>query len=157
MKNSTGHTPPQAPTSAGPSLPVAQPKQSKPGWQRATEVLLRSAHIVSMGLVLGGIAMGGTHETLLVPIVATVTSGLLLLTTCVLWGCLTFTQGAGWAILLKLAFLGLGNVFVGARLECYAIATFVTSIGSHMPSTWRHFTLPLRALPRAGRSGARAA
>jgi len=157
MDNSTGHTLPLAPTGAGPTLPVVRPKQSKPGWQRATEVLLRSAHIVSMGLVLGGIAMGGTRETLLVPIVATVTSGLLLLTTCVLWGCLTFTQGAGWALLLKLGFLGLGNLFEGGRLEFYAMATFVTSIGSHMPSAWRHFTLPLRALPRVGRSGAKAA
>jgi hypothetical protein len=68
---------------AAPSLPVSAPKQSKPGWQRAVEVGLRSAHILSMGLVLGGIGMGGTQETLLGPIVATVVTGLLLLATSV--------------------------------------------------------------------------
>jgi len=146
------------PTSPPPStsLPVAKPKQSKPGWQRAIEVGLRSLHIASMGLVLGGIFMGGTHDMLLVPIVATVATGLLLFATCVAWGCLTFTQGAGWALLVKLACLGLGNVFPGARLAWYLLATLVTSVGSHMPSTWRHATLPALLHP-AGKPGARTA
>ncbi len=144
-----------APTPAAGPLPVVRPKQEKPGWQRAVEVGLRSIHIVSMGLVLGGIGMGGTHDTLLVPIAFTVASGLLLLATCVAWGCLTFTQGAGWALLLKLALLGLGNVFPGARLGWYAAATLVTSIGSHMPSKWRHYTLAAALRPAGG--GARAA
>lgn len=138
------------------SLPVARPKQAKPGWQRAIEVGLRSLHIASMGLVLGGISMGGTHDTLVVPIVATVATGLLLFATCVAWGCLTFTQGAGWALLLKLGCLGLGNVFPGARLAWYLLATMVSSVGSHMPSNWRHATLPALLHP-AGKPGTRIA
>jgi hypothetical protein len=123
------------------ALPVVPPKQGKPGWKRAIEVGLRSVHIASMGLVLGGIPLGGTRETLLLPIVATVVSGLLLFATCVAWGCLTFSQGAGWALLAKMTLLGLGNLFEAARLPLYLAATAVSSVGSHMPSAWRHFTV----------------
>ncbi|HTN51129.1 MAG TPA: hypothetical protein VML50_01900 [Anaeromyxobacter sp.] len=133
-----------------PVVPGARP--GKPGYQRVIEVGLRSLHIVSMGLVLGGIAMGGTYETLRGTIWATVGTGLLLLAACLRWGCLHFTQGAGSALLLKFALLGLGNVFDGVRLPWYAAATVVTSIGSHMPSAWRHFPVPawLRSLVGLG-------
>ena len=61
--------------------------------------------------------------------------------------CGALTQGAGWALLLKLGFIGLGNLFGGARLPCYVAATLIASVGSHMPSTWRHFSLRARDLP----------
>jgi hypothetical protein len=142
---------------ASPRLPVVGAPRAKPGYQRAIEVGLRSVHIASMGLVLGGIALGGTHETLLASIVATVVSGLLLLAASLRWGCLTLGQGAGWALLLKLALLGLGNVFTGARLAFYLAATLVSSVGSHMPSAWRHHTFSARAHRAAVRPGTRPA
>jgi hypothetical protein len=88
--------------------------------------------------------MGGTHDTLLVPIVLTVTSGLLLLVAMVAWKTLSLAQGAGWAMFLKLGLLGLGNVFTALRFELYLAATVVTAIASHMPSAWRHFSFSRR-------------
>ena len=134
-------------TPAG-TLPIVKSgKPPKPPYARPIEVGLRSAHIVAMALVLGGIPKGGTFETLRAPIFATLATGLLLLLACMRWGCFNLSQGAGWALLLKLGFLGLGNVFEAARLPCYAVAAFIASIGSHMPSSWRHFSLGVRALP----------
>lgn len=103
-------------------LAVLQPAPTPPpdraaGARRAVEVGVRSLHLVSMGLVLGGISMGGTWSTLRGPILATLATGGLLLFTTMRWGCLDLTHGAGWAVLLKLALLGLGNLFEGARLE----------------------------------------
>jgi hypothetical protein len=98
-----------------------------------------------MGLVLGGIGMGGTHDTLFIPIVLTVTSGTLLLVAMLVYRTLSLHQGAGWALFLKLALLGLGNVFAARRLEFYVAATVITSIASHMPGSWRHFSLPRRS------------
>ena len=134
------------PAAGAGELPVlrAPAKASKPGWQRAIEVGLRSLHLVSMGLVLGGVAMGGTYDTLTGPIYATVITGALLLTTSLRWGCLHLGQGAGAALLLKLALLGLGNMFPGGRLGWYVAATLVTSVGSHMSSSWRHFPVAER-------------
>ncbi|HUJ25532.1 MAG TPA: hypothetical protein VLW85_05920 [Myxococcales bacterium] len=134
------------------SLPIASARPPKPGWQRAAEVGIRALHIVAMGIVLGGIAAGGTWQTLRVFIVATLSSGVLLLAASLAWGCLRFTQGSGAALLVKLALLGLGNLFEGARLEWYVAATLVTSIGSHMPRSWRHFQVldGLRSLAGLG-------
>lgn len=119
----------------------------KPPGSRAIQVGLRTLHIASMALVVGGIAMGGTHDTLLVPIVLTVGSGVLLLAAMLAYRTLSLTQGAGWALLLKLGLLGLGNLLPARRLGFYLAATAVTSIASHMSSTWRHFTLPRREPP----------
>ncbi|HTP52171.1 MAG TPA: hypothetical protein VMK42_15860 [Anaeromyxobacteraceae bacterium] len=158
MDRTTSSPTPQSIPRGNPSLPVVgQAKPQKPPYARPIEVGLRSIHIASMALVLGGIPMGGTFETLRVPIVATLASGLLLLAACMRWGCFNLTQGAGWALLLKLGLLGLGNVFEGARLQCYLAATVVASVGSHMTSSWRHFTFPARTIRPAGKSGPRAA
>ncbi|HTO98088.1 MAG TPA: hypothetical protein VMK66_13655 [Myxococcales bacterium] len=147
------------PSPAGPPapapvrLPIASSgRPPKPGYQRAIEVGLRSLHIVSMGLVLGGIAAGGGHEALRWPIFATLGSGLLLLLASMGWGCFRFSQGSGAALLAKLLLLGLGNVFDSTRLQWYVAATIVTSIGSHMPASWRHFPISgqLRSLAGPG-------
>jgi hypothetical protein len=113
---------------------------SKPGWSRLAQVGLRSVHIASMGLVLGGIAMGGDYQRLRHAILAAVLSGTLLALIDLFKGPGFLAQGSGVALLLKLAALGLGNVFPGARLQWYLAATLVASVGSHMPGTWRHFS-----------------
>jgi hypothetical protein len=130
-------------------LAVAPPDRWA-GWRRAIMIALRSLHLVSMGLVLGGIPLGGTWEVLRGPIIATLATGVLLLVTCMRWGCLELSKGAGWAVVLKLGLLGLGNLIESARLECYIAATIIASIGSHMPSAWRHFSFARPGHPLAG-------
>jgi hypothetical protein len=94
-----------------------------------------------MGMVLGGIAQGGTHDTLWRWIWTTVLSGTLLLAIDLYKSCSFLVQGAGVAVMLKLALLGLGNLFPGARLEWYLVGSAIASIGSHMSSTWRHYSI----------------
>jgi hypothetical protein len=115
----------------------AEPR--KLSWGRSAQIILRTIHIVAMGMVLGGLARGGTRETLLVWILATVSSGVLLLSVDLLKSCAFLAQGAGVAVLLKLSLLGLGNLFPESRLGWYLAATALASIGSHMTSSWRHF------------------
>ena len=135
-------------------LPPSKDRDRTAGTLRAIEVGTRSLHLVSMGLVLGGILSGGTLRTLLWPVIATLLTGGLLLLTTMRSGCLHLSRGAGLAVLLKLLLLGLGNLFKGARLECYVLATIVASVGSHMPSSFRHYTLPFMARRRARREAA---
>jgi hypothetical protein len=110
-------------------------------WRRGAQVALRSVHIAAMGLVLGGLWLGGGFERLRAAILAAVLSGLLLATMDLVKGPGFLLQGSGAALLLKLALLGLGQWFAGARLPWYLAATVVASIGSHMPAAWRHFPL----------------
>jgi hypothetical protein len=117
------------------------PEERKITFSRLAQVALRSLHIAAMGMVLGGLWLGGGFERLRTAILLTVASGLLLAVIDLAKGPGCLRQGSGAALLLKLAMLGLGNVFAGARLEWYLAATLVASIGSHMPGAWRHFPL----------------
>ena len=117
------------------------PEERKVTLSRLARVALRSVHIAAMGMVLGGLWLGGGFERLRTAILLTVASGLLLAVIDLAKGPGCLRQGSGAALLLKLALLGLGNVFAGARLEWYLAATLVASIGSHMPGAWRHFPL----------------
>jgi len=107
---------------------------------RGIQVVLRSIHIASMALVLGGLAHGGTYETLRISIYVTILSGIFLFLVDLSRGCLVITQGSGMAAFLKLLLLGLGNMFPESRLHYYLAATFVASVGSHMSGNWRHFS-----------------
>ena len=97
-------------------------------WGRPLQVVLRTIHIIAMGMVLGGVAWGGTRESLWTWILATILSGLLLLGIDLWKSCAFLVQGAGVAVLLKLVLLGLGNLFPAARLEWYLAATAVASM-----------------------------
>ncbi|WP_306598149.1 hypothetical protein [Geothrix sp. 21YS21S-2] len=110
-------------------------------WARPFQVGLRTAHIMAMGLVLGGVALGAGHGRLKASIAATVVSGVLLFALDLAKGTTVIYQGSGVAVLLKLALLGLGNLVPQQRLGWYLAATAVASIGSHMPGNWRHFSL----------------
>jgi hypothetical protein len=105
---------------------------------------LRSLHIVAMGLVVGGVAFGADSDRLAVPLGLTVVSGVLLLAAAVTWRSLVLTEGAGWALFVKLGLLGLVSVLPSARVELFLAATLLTSIASHMPASWRHKVLPWR-------------
>jgi hypothetical protein len=109
-------------------------------WARPAQVLLRTAHIMAMALLLGGLALGAGYERLKASIAATILSGLLLLLLDLAKGSTALTQGSGAAVLLKLMLLGLGCLFPRARFEWYLAATAVASIGAHMPGRWRHFS-----------------
>jgi hypothetical protein len=98
----------------------------------------RTVHLAAMGLVLGGVAFAAPERALLLPLALTLASGLLLLGIDLWKSGAYFTQGNGIAVVLKLALLGLGQLFPAVRLEWYLAATVVASIGSHMPKTWRH-------------------
>ncbi|HYN40936.1 MAG TPA: hypothetical protein VE129_04100 [Thermoanaerobaculia bacterium] len=101
---------------------------------------LRTIHIASMALVLGGIAWSVPDEKLHLSIVLTVASGVLLLAIDLAKSCVFLYQGAGVAALVKLALLGLGQLLPGLRLAFYLAATVVGSVGSHMSGAWRHWS-----------------
>lgn len=109
-------------------------------WIRGLQVALRSLHIAAMGLVLGGIWLGGDYQRLRAAIFAAVGSGVLLAAIDLAKGPGFLLQGHGVALLLKLALLGLGNLFPADRLGWYLAATLTASVGSHMPGSWRHFS-----------------
>ena len=109
-------------------------------WARPVQVGLRTVHVMAMGLVLGGVALGAGYGRLKTAILVTVFSGLALLVLDLAKGSSALGQGSGMAVLLKLLLLGLGNLLPRHRLGFYLAATAVASIGAHMPRKLRHFS-----------------
>jgi hypothetical protein len=103
-------------------------------------VALRTVHIAAMALVLGGAAFRVPDRETFVPLLLTVGSGVLLLAVDLAKSCVFLYQGAGVASLVKLALVGLGYHLPESRLAFYLAAMVVGSIGSHMTSSWRHWS-----------------
>lgn len=114
------------------------------GASRALQVALRSVHIASMALFVGGVAAGASTDALRSSLLVTVASGLGLLLAAALSRCLVLSEGAGWALFAKFALLALAGAVPRARLELYVAAMLLTSVASHMPARWRHKQLPWR-------------
>ncbi|MBK9089574.1 MAG: hypothetical protein IPL90_11190 [Holophagales bacterium] len=101
---------------------------------------LRTVHIVSMAIVLGGVAWSVPEERMGHAVLLTVASGALLLAIDLWKSCVYLYQGAGVAAIVKLALVGLGWHLPQARLAFYLAATVVGSVGSHMNGSWRHYS-----------------
>ena len=104
-------------------------------------VVSRTAHIVAMALVLGGLAFDVAPERLQVAAVLAVMSGLVMLGIEVLRSAVYLYQGAGLLVVLKVALLGLGQLDPAWLYGCYLTAAVVASVGSHMTARWRHYSI----------------
>jgi len=120
---------------------------------RAWQIGARTVHIVAMSLVLGGVAWRAPARGMIAPIAITVLSGVVLLGIDLGKSFAYLYQGSGVGAFLKLALLGLGELFPSARLEWYVAATAVASIASHMPGAWRHYSFLHRRVLEAGDEG----
>ena len=114
---------------------------------RWVSVVLRSIHIATMGVVLGGVFLGAGHEALSAFIWAVVLSGCLMLGLDVCKCPRVLLQLNGLAVLLKLLLLAAGVfVFPTQQFAWYLAATLVASVASHMPGHWRHYDILIGCL-----------
>lgn len=107
---------------------------------RALGVVTRSLHVLTMALVVGGVAVGPADLRGRAMLAATA-SGAALLAVDRAAGRIAMTQGSGVLVLLKLALLGLAAVHPDLCLPALVAATLVACVGAHMPSSWRHFSV----------------
>jgi hypothetical protein len=106
---------------------------------RWLSVLLRSVHISTMAILLGGVFLSAGHDEIRAANWAALLSGCFMLFMDILKSPRVLLQGSGLFVLLKLALLSVGFFFLpGQRFYWYLAATFIASIGSHMPSGLRH-------------------
>ncbi|MDY0059996.1 MAG: hypothetical protein RBU45_09320 [Myxococcota bacterium] len=119
-------------------------------WLRPVGVGLRTLHIVTMGLLLGGTAAATPDAQLRLALLLTAASGLGLLLLELAKSGVVIYQGSGVAIWLKLGVLGLVHLLPDHRLLLLILATVVASIGSHMSANWRHYSLLDRRVLTSG-------
>ena len=116
---------------------------------RLCKVALRTAHLVSTSVLVGGYAFNAPAARLTPWLAVAIATGVAMIFYEAYPKMLDFVfEGWGLMLLAKLGLLcALG--FAGrARLPILLAAVAVASIGSHMPRRWRHYSLLHRRVMR---------
>lgn len=118
---------------------------------RAWSIAFRTIHLAAFGLLLGGYAFAVDPDKLLPHLWVTILSGLGLIgiemgTTGLYW----LFLGKGVMVLVKLVLLLAIPVFWEARVILLLLVVVIASVGSHMPSRYRHYSVLHRRVIEAG-------
>ena len=109
-----------------------------PGRWRGLNVACRTVHLASFGLLLGGHAWAVEPDRLLGAFWVTIASGLALVALECVGGLHWFIEGRGVLVLVKLGLLAAVPLAWEHRLWILIAVVAVASVGSHMPSRFRH-------------------
>jgi hypothetical protein len=105
---------------------------------RALGLALRTAHLMTFGALLGGHFFNVDSARLMPFLLATIASGVALVALELASTCAWLFMGKGLAVLLKLAVLLMVPLFWDYRVPLLLLVVAVASVGSHMPSRFRH-------------------
>jgi hypothetical protein len=105
---------------------------------RVLGIALRTAHLMTFGALLGGHLFAVDATRLMPFLIATVASGLALVVLELVSSCAWLFMGKGLAVLLKLLVLLMVPVFWEYRVPLLLLTVAMASVGSHMPSRFRH-------------------
>ncbi|MDP2701555.1 MAG: hypothetical protein Q8P98_05740 [Candidatus Rokubacteria bacterium] len=105
---------------------------------RALGLTLRTAHLMTFGALLGGHFFDVDPARLMPFLVATIASGGALLALELSSTCAWLFMGKGLVVLAKLIILLMVPFFWEHRVFLLLLTVAVASVGSHMPSRFRH-------------------
>lgn len=105
---------------------------------RALGLALRTAHLTTFGALLGGHLFDVDPARLRPFLLATIASGVALLGLGLASTCAWLAMGKGLAVLVKLALLLMVPLFWEYRVPLLLLVVAIASVGSHMPSRFRH-------------------
>ena len=118
---------------------------------RGISIALRTLHLASFGVLLGGHAFAIEADRLIPTFYLTLASGIGLM--CVevyVNGLQWFFLGKGVSVLLKMAILLAVPLFWDHRVLLLLLVVTVASVGSHMPARYRHYSFLYGRVVQAG-------
>jgi hypothetical protein len=130
---------------------VPVPPRRIPG-HRALGVALRTAHLATFGVVLGGHVLEVESARLWPFLIATAASGILLVALELASTCAWLFEGRGLAVAAKLGVLALVPWCWAERVPLLLLVVVIASVGAHMPGRFRHRSF-WRSACAAGLSG----
>ena len=108
---------------------------------RLLGVALRTAHILTFGTLLGGHLFEIDSAQLLPFLIATILTGAAMIGLELVSTCAWLFMGKGLAVLVKLGLLALVPLFWEHRVAILVLVVIVASVGAHMPSRFRHYSV----------------
>ena len=108
---------------------------------------LRTAHVATMGILLGGhVYSSDPRAELLLPLWLCVGSGLALCVLEIGGSPIWFHQGRGLMTMAKLALIALVPFLWGWRVPILLVVVILASVGSHMPARFRYYSILYRKI-----------
>lgn len=123
---------------SGPSTPA--PLRTFPG-MRWVRMSLRTAHLIAMGLLVGGVAVGTPVGQLTLALWGTLLSGALFVGLELFESWVFLVQMKGVAVLCKLLLLAGALMFPASALPLLIVAIVIGGFSSHMPGKYRYYSL----------------
>ncbi len=120
---------------AGPTI------TKRPGWSRALDILLRTGHIGVAGILLGGAIFQASSPAVHQYAWLVVATGLGLVATELHHSLRWPHEGRGLLAMSHMLPVALLHLWPALCIELLWMALVVGAIGSHMPRTWRHWSL----------------
>lgn len=117
------------------------PNSKRPGWSRALDILLRTGHIGVVGVLLGGAIFQAPLPQLHHYAWLAVATGLGLVATELHHSLRWPHEGRGLLALSHMLPLVLLHLWPALCIEMLWLALVIGAIGSHVPRTWRHWSL----------------
>jgi hypothetical protein len=110
-------------------------------YARAWNIGFRTAHIATMGVLLGGHVFDVSRPVLLPWLQATIMTGLILAIIEAFPRPHWFYQGRGVLVFLKLALMCLIPWCWDYRVAILMVIVVIASVGSHMPGRFRYYSI----------------
>lgn len=128
-----------------PSAPRSLP------YNRGISIAFRTLHLLASGLLVGGHAFDAEPQRLAVLLYLTAGSGAGLVLLELYRSCDWVYQGMGGLVIVKTAITALAGLWWEQRVPLLLLVVVLGSVGSHMPSRYRHYSfLHGRVLPDHG-------
>jgi len=108
--------------------------------QRWVRIGIRTAHLISMGILLGGFAGGIPLEQLSGPLWWTLLTGLVFVLVELYASCIFLLQLKGIAVIGKALLLWAALIAPNSALACMITAVIIGGVSSHMPGKYRYFS-----------------
>lgn len=121
------------------ALLFPSPLRSFPG-QRWVRISIRTVHLLSMGLLIGGFAAGVPLQHLAGPFWWTLGSGVVFVAVELHASCIFLLQLKGIAVLTKTLLFLLAWAEPDRAMTCFVISVIIGGVSSHMPGKFRYFS-----------------
>ncbi len=122
------------------SVLFPQPPRHVPG-ERGINIALRTAHLMTSGILLGGHAFDIPAHRLILLLYLTIASGVGLILLELYSSCRWIYLGKGVVVILKVALVIAAGVWWEQRLVFLLLVVLIGSVGSHMPARFRYYSL----------------
>jgi hypothetical protein len=110
-------------------------------YDRGINIALRTAHLMTSGILLGGHVFAISAERLILLLYLTIASGVGMVLLELYTSCRWIYLGKGAMVMLKVALLIAAGVWWEQRVVLLLLVVLVGSVGSHMPARFRYYSL----------------